>query len=246
MSDTILVVEDDAPLRDLLASRLRREGYGVIAAADGMSALIAATQVTPQLVVLDLMLPKLDGLEVCKQLRAREATRVTPILIISARTELTDRLVGLEVGADDYITKPFSWAELRIRIQTQLRRRAGVAEAIAPPPRRGTITVDDLSVDLDAHRVWHNGQELNLAGRLYDLLVYFMQQCDRVLTRNQLIEHVWGADHGGDSRTVDVHVRWLREQIEANPSAPLLIQTVRGVGYRFTCPHACLVDASAR
>jgi two-component system, OmpR family, alkaline phosphatase synthesis response regulator PhoP len=247
MSDTILVVEDDPHLLDMLAYRLRRDGYSVITAKDGVSALTAAAKVAPQLILLDLMLPKLDGLEVCKQLRARPASRLTPIIIISARTELTDRLIGLEVGADDYITKPFSWAELAIRLKTQLRHRAmQVPEGTATDHKRGTLTVDALSVDLDGHRVWREGQELGLTGRMYALLVYFMQHCDRVLTRSQLIEQVWGFHHEGDSRTVDVHVRWLREKIEVDPSAPTLIQTVRGIGYRFSCPTICLADTPAR
>lgn len=234
MSNTILLVEDDVNLRDTLAYRLRHEGYTVITAADGVQAVDAARKTRPDLIVLDLMLPGLDGLEVCKQVRAMPETQSAPIIMLTARAEESDMILGLELGADDYVTKPFSWPELRARIRTQLRRREQqAAESGAVPDRHGLVEADPLRIDLDRRQVWVNGQEVELAARLFDLLVYIVQHRGIVLTRGRLLEHVWGYDYVGDSRTVDVHVRWLREKIEADPSNPRLILTVRGVGYRF-------------
>jgi DNA-binding response OmpR family regulator len=234
MSSTILLVEDDTNLRDTLAYRLRHEGYSVVTAADGVQAIEAARKTRPDLIVLDLMLPGLDGLEVCKQVRVMPETQAAPIIMLTARVEESDMILGLELGADDYVTKPFSWPELRARIRTQLRRREQLAaEASTAPARHGVIEADPLRIDLDRRQVWVNGQEVELAARLFDLLAYIVQHRGIVLTRGRLLEHVWGYDYAGDTRTVDVHVRWLREKIEADPSNPRLILTVRGVGYRF-------------
>ncbi len=234
MANIILLVEDDPTLRDTMAYRLRAEGYQVITAVDGPAALDAARKTHPDLVLLDLMLPGLDGLEVCKQIRANQETASTPIIMLTARTEESDKIIGLELGADDYVTKPFSWPELRARIRAQLRR----AETSQPEntegiPREGIIESDGLRVDLDRHEVWRGEVELALTARLFDLLVYLMRHRGIVLTRGHLLERVWGYDYSGDTRTVDVHVRWLREKIEEDPANPRLILTVRGVGYRF-------------
>jgi two-component system alkaline phosphatase synthesis response regulator PhoP len=228
---TILVVEDDAPLRDTLAYNLRAEGYHVLTTGDGVSALDIARHKPVALVLLDLMLPRLDGLEVCRQLRGKPETAEIAILMLTARVEETDLVVGLELGADDYVTKPYAWNELRARIRALLRRgHKGVSDA-ADGVRH--LSAGDLRVDLDRREARKRGEEIVLPARLFDLLVYFMRHRGHVLTRDQLLEKVWGYDYEGDTRTIDVHIRWLRERIEDAPANPQLIQTVRGVGYRF-------------
>ncbi len=230
---TILLTEDEASIRDMLAYRLRSEGYNVITSSDGPDALEAAHKTHPDLIILDLMLPKMDGLEVCKQLRANTQFQSTPIIMLTARVEESDKIIGLELGADDYVTKPFSWPELRARIRTQLRRTETGGSARGDIAAHGVLEADDMMVDIDRRLVTRKSVEIELAARLFDLLVYFIQQRGLVLTRAQLLETVWGYDYDGDNRTVDVHVRWLREKIEDDPSNPQFIQTVRGVGYRF-------------
>ncbi len=230
---TILLTEDEASIRDMLAYRLRSEGYNVITSSDGPDALDAAHKTHPDLIILDLMLPKLDGLEVCKQLRANVQFQSTPIIMLTARVEESDKIIGLELGADDYVTKPFSWPELRARIRTQIRRTETGGTMRGDITAHGVLEADDMVVDIDRRMVTRKSVEIELAARLFDLLVYFIQQRGLVLTRAQLLETVWGYDYDGDNRTVDVHVRWLREKIEDNPSNPQFIQTVRGVGYRF-------------
>ena len=233
---TILVVEDDMALRDTIAYNLRGEGYHVLTAADGAAGLEAARQNHVSLVLLDLMLPRLDGLDVCRQLRAKPETANTPILMLTARGEETDKVVGLEMGADDYVTKPFSWKELRARVRALLRRGTPVPPAIAAepePPESRVLTSGDLRVDVDRREVTRGDRQIDLPARLFDLLVYMLRNHGLVLTRDRLLQHVWGYDYAGDTRTVDVHVRWLREKIEDDPANPQLIQTVRGVGYRF-------------
>jgi two-component system alkaline phosphatase synthesis response regulator PhoP len=229
---TILVVEDDAPLRDTLAYNLRAEGYQVLTASDGVTALEIASQKPVSLVLLDLMLPRLDGLEVCRQLRSKPETADIAILMLTARVEETDLVVGLELGADDYVTKPYAWNELRARIRALLRR-GGHKGAVDTADGVRQLAAGDLTVDLDRREVLRRGEEITLPARLFDLLVYFMRNRGNVLTRDQLLEKVWGYDYEGDTRTIDVHIRWLRERIEDDPANPQLIQTVRGVGYRF-------------
>jgi two-component system alkaline phosphatase synthesis response regulator PhoP len=229
---TILVVEDDAPLRDTLAYNLRAEGYQVLTASDGVTALDIARQKPVSLVLLDLMLPRLDGLEVCRQLRSKPETADIAILMLTARVEETDLVVGLELGADDYVTKPYAWNELRARIRALLRRGAHKG-AVDTADGVRQLAAGDLTVDLDRREVLRRGEEITLPARLFDLLVYFMRNRGNVLTRDQLLEKVWGYDYEGDTRTIDVHIRWLRERIEDDPANPQLIQTVRGVGYRF-------------
>jgi DNA-binding response OmpR family regulator len=229
---TILVVEDDAPLRDTLAYNLRAEGYQVLTASDGVTALELARQKPVSLVLLDLMLPRLDGLEVCRQLRSKPETAEIAILMLTARVGETDMVVGLELGADDYVTKPYAWNELRARIRALLRRGGHKGAAEAPDETR-QLSAGDLTVDLDRREVCKRGEEIALPARLFDLLVYFMRNRGNVLTRDRLLEKVWGYDYEGDTRTIDVHIRWLRERIEDDPANPQLILTVRGVGYRF-------------
>lgn len=234
----ILVVEDDIDLRDLITYNLRGEGYVVLTAADGVTALDIARQNPISLVLLDLMLPRLDGLDVCRQLRAKPETATVPILMLTARGEETDKVVGLEVGADDYVTKPFSWKELRARIRAQLRRgeqtSANNASQQEPAVNESRVlTTGGLRIDVDRREVHRGEREIELPARLFDLLVYMVRNKGLVLTRDRLLQHVWGYDYAGDTRTVDVHMRWLREKIEDDPANPTLVQTVRGVGYRF-------------
>ena len=225
----VLVVDDEPVLVDTIRYNLRREGYDVQVATDGNEALKLAQAASPDLVVLDLMLPGIDGLEVCRQLR-REST--VPILMLTAKDDEVDKIVGLEVGADDYMTKPFSMRELLARVRAMLRRsrmqqQTPAADAAQP------VRSDDLEADPLQRRLTLRGTVLQLKPKEFDLLVYLMQQRGRVLTRDQLLEKVWGYTFGGDTRTVDVHIRWLREKIEENPGSPRRLETVRGVGYRF-------------
>lgn len=236
---TILIAEDDQTLRETLAYNLRGEGYIVLTAADGRTALEITRHNPISLVILDLMLPQLDGIEVCRQLRAQSKTHDIPILMLTARSEETDKIVGYELGADDYVTKPFGWQELRARIRALLRRTALARSGIGWPAqnmtaaRSGKITVHDLVIDVDRYEVTREGKKLTMPSKLFDLLVYMVQNRGIVLTRDRLIEHVWGYEYTGDTRTVDVYIRGLREQIEDDPSHPQFILTVRGVGYRF-------------
>src|SRR5437879_1666693 len=197
---TILVVEDDDALRDTVAYNLKGEGYAVLTAADGVAALEVARQQPVSLVLLDLMLPRLDGLDVCRQLRARPETASVPILMLTARGEETDKVVGLEVGADDYVTKPFSWKELRARIRAQLRRgeqnssnTVGQHEPAADESR--ILTTGDLRIDVDRREVHRGERDIELPARLFDLLVYMVRNKGLVLTRDRLLQHVWGYDY---------------------------------------------------
>jgi two-component system alkaline phosphatase synthesis response regulator PhoP len=208
----------------------------VLTAGDGATALDTAQRHRPDLVLLDLMLPVMDGLEVCRQLRRRSETNTVPILMLTARAEETDKVVGLELGADDYVTKPFSWRELRARVRALLRRTEPRPEAASPASQQEETRVlmaETLRVDLDRREVTVGERQIELPARLFDLLVYLLRHRGTVLTRDRLLEHVWGYDFAGDTRTVDVHIRWLREKIEEDPANPVLVQTVRGVGYRF-------------
>lgn len=229
----ILVVEDDTALRETIAYNLDRDGYAVVTAADGVTALGIARQGSVALVLLDIMLPRLDGLEVSRQLRASPETARLPILMLTARGEESDKVVGLELGADDYVTKPFSWAEVRARVRALLRR----AEAPPEPPAPGEpriLTAGDIRIDLDRRDVTRGDRQITLPARLFDLLAYLVRNRGTVLTRDQLLQRVWDYEYTGDTRTVDVHIRWLRERLEDDPAHPQFIQTVRGVGYRFT------------
>jgi len=220
----LLIVEDDATVRETLALNLRSEGYEVETAEDGELALERARRISPDLVVLDVMLPKLDGLTLLRILR-RESR--VPVILLTARGTETDKIVGLETGADDYVVKPFSLGELLARIRAALRR--GQTE-VAPATE---ISSGDLSLDLVSRRVVLAGVELQLAPREFELLATLARNQDAVLTRDFLLASVWGDDFVGDARTVDVHIRWLRQKIETDPSDPHRITTVRGVGYRF-------------
>src|SRR3712207_3118077 len=225
----VLVVDDEPVLVDTIRYNLRREGYEVQVANDGNEALKLAQVASPDLVVLDLMLPGIDGLEVCRQLR-REST--VPILMLTAKDDEVDKIVGLEVGADDYMTKPFSLHELVARVRAMLRR-SRMQQSLGTPEAEQPVRSGDLEADSLQRRVQLRGEPLQLKPKEFDLLIYLMQHRGRVLTRDQLLEKVWGYTFGGDTRTVDVHIRWLREKIEDDPGSPRRLETVRGVGYRF-------------
>lgn len=221
---TILLVEDDDTLRKTLAYNLSKDGYQVIQSGDGAEALSLARDKAPDLIVLDVMLPSLDGLTVCRILRSESQV---PIIMLTARGSEVDRIVGFEIGADDYIVKPFSLGEFLARVRAMLRR--------APVTFGGMdrLEAGDLVVDLIARRVTLRGAELKLTYKEFDLLAMLMRNQGAVLSRDLLLERVWGYDYTGQTKTVDVHVRWLREKIEDDPSAPQRIVTLRGVGYRF-------------
>jgi two-component system alkaline phosphatase synthesis response regulator PhoP len=230
----ILVVEDEESLLQTLRYNLARAGHDVRLSTNGVQALEMIRGNPPELVVLDLMLPGLDGLDLCRAVRSdtlNPAVSRVPILMLTARDEEIDKVVGLEVGADDYLTKPFSMHELMARVKAQLRR-ADMSTAVRELPAQ--MSSGDLAVDVGAHRVLRDGQALQLKRREFDLLVYLMRHPGQLQTRETLLRNVWGYEYVGDTRTVDVHVRWLRGKIELDPAAPRRIQTVRGIGYVFT------------
>jgi two-component system alkaline phosphatase synthesis response regulator PhoP len=226
----VLVVEDDRNLLSALRYNLSAEGYTVDTSSDGAHALKQARELAPDLIVLDLMLPTMGGIEVCRTLR-REGS-VVPILVLTARDTEVDRVVGLEVGADDYVTKPFSVREFLARVSALLRR-VEMLKAGGAAPAGERISAGALEIDVPSRSVRLNGAAISLRPREFELLAYLAARPGRVLTREQLLEEVWGFDYIGDTRTVDVHVRWLRMKIEEDPANPVRLQTVRGVGYRF-------------
>ncbi len=234
MTEKILVVEDELTLLETLAYNLRHQGYEVDTASDGNTALKIARDNHPDLILLDIMLPGMDGFEVCRVLRQEMNT---PVLMLTARDDEIDRVVGLEVGADDYLTKPFSMRELLARVKALLRRVRLIREEIdtsaSPAGESQSMTFGNLVLDISRREARLNNLPLSLKPKEYELLVFLAQHRGQVLTRETILERVWGWDFIGDSRTVDVHVRWLREKIEPNPSNPERIVTVRGAGYRF-------------
>jgi DNA-binding response OmpR family regulator len=221
----ILVADDEPTLVATLKFNLERESYSVVTAADGEAALSAARETAPDLVLLDLMMPGLNGLEVCRILRKEMHI---PILILTARGDETDKVAGLELGADDYVTKPFSMRELTARVRALLRR-----SEFAPPPEQDIVSMGDLTIDLPKRAVTKDGENLPLKPKEFELLSFLAKNPGRAFTREQLLNQIWGYDYAGDTRTVDVHVRWLRQKIETEPDQPRRVITVRGVGYRF-------------
>jgi two-component system OmpR family response regulator len=226
----VLVVEDEENLLAALKYNLEREGYAVTTAVDGSGGLDSARAVNHDLVILDIMLPGLDGLEVCRAIRRESAV---PIIMLTAKAEEVDRIVGLELGADDYVTKPFSMRELMARARAMLRRSRMGQDSPDGSAAPQTIRAGDLVVDLTAHAAVLGDRTLELKPREFELLALLMSNRGRAFTRDQLLQRLWGQDYVGDSRTVDVHVRWLREKIETEPGKPKRIITIRGVGYRF-------------
>ncbi len=224
MTRTLLVVEDEAPLAETLRFNLELEGYRVRTAEDGVEGLSMARALQPDLVLLDLMLPRMDGLDVLRGIREQSST---PVLLLTARTTEADRVRGLDLGADDYITKPFSIAELKARVRAHLRRR----QDLAVGPR--VIAFGEFSLDLNRHLLKRGEEPIALRPKEYELLAYLAQRDGRAFTRDQLLNDVWDISFAGGTRTVDVHVRWLRKKIEKPDEPPRHLITVRGAGYRF-------------
>jgi len=222
----VLIVEDEESLADPLAFLLRKEGFETTIAGDGPSALAEFERQGADIVLLDLMLPGMSGTDVCKQLRARSSV---PVIMVTARDSEIDKVVGLELGADDYVTKPYSARELIARIRAVLRRGA---DADTEPADSGLLEAGPVRMDVDRHVVHVNGDPIALPLKEFDLLEYLLRNSGRVLTRGQLIDRVWGADYVGDTKTLDVHVKRLRSKIEADPAKPRHLVTVRGLGYK--------------
>jgi two-component system phosphate regulon response regulator PhoB len=220
----VLIVEDEPAQREVLAYNIRAEGYSVIAAGAGDEALVMARETPPDVIVLDWMLPNVSGIEVCRQLKSADETRKIPVIMLSARSEEVDRVRGLETGADDYVVKPYSVAELLARVKTQLRRTrpAAVGEH---------LTFEDILLDMEEHRVYRAGQQVTLGPTEFRLLTAFMERPGRVWSREQLLDRVWGRDIYVDSRTVDVHVGRLRKALKTASGEADPIRTVRGAGY---------------
>ena len=230
---TILIVDDEPPIVDILVYNLRQEGYRTIEAGDGITALNMATEQKPDLILLDIMLPKLDGLSVCK--RIKNSFNI-PIIMLTAKDGEIDKILGLELGADDYITKPFSVRELVARVKANLRKvevssNAKVPEPVNQEKKESKISVGDLELDLDKFEVKVRGEIIDLTLREFEVLKFLASQPEQVVTRETLLEKVWGYEYYGDIRTVDVTVRRIREKIEKDTSSPKILITKRGVGY---------------
>ncbi len=236
---TLLVVDDDKTLRDMLEYNLRREGYRVVSAADGNEAIRVAYDVRPDLIILDIMLPGMSGFDVCRAVRKE---LIMPILMLSAREEEIDKVLGLELGADDYLTKPFGLRELLARVGAMLRRAemlrvaANKNAALEPGAEVPPLAAGDLLIDVGRRSVLRGDQSIELKPKEFDLLAFLAAHPMHVFSREALLDRVWGFDFVGGTRTVDVHVRWLRSKLEEDPANPKLIQTVYGVGYRFNQP----------
>lgn len=226
----IMLVDDEPLIIDSLTYSLQREGFEVRAVGDGSIALQSIEEYQPNLVVLDIMLPGMSGLEICRRLRAQSSI---PVIMLTARGEEFDRVLGLEVGADDYLAKPFSFRELLARIRSVLRRVELDRQAI----QFKSIDIGNISLDVIARRVIIDGKEIPFSAREFDLLATLMKHAGQALSREDLLNQVWGDAWYGDPRTLDVHVRWLRMKIEEDPASPIYIQTVRGHGYRFVGPE---------
>jgi DNA-binding response OmpR family regulator len=221
---TVLVVDDEPIVREVVVRYLEREGYRTLEAADGRRARELLERESPSLVVLDLMLPGTDGLSLCRWIRSRSDM---PVIMLTARGEETDRIVGLEIGADDYVTKPFSPRELAARVRTVMRR------STEPSMREEHLSFDDLEIDASTREVTKAGAEIRLTAKEFDLLWFLASHTRRVFSRDQLMDRIWGYDTAVDTGTVTVHVRRLRQKIEDDPSSPRFLETVWGVGYRF-------------
>lgn len=224
---TILIVEDEADIADLVKYHLEREGLAARTVGDGKQALELIVRDHPDLIILDLMLPGMDGLEMCRRLRGQSATQRIPIIMLTARAEEVDRIVGLEIGADDYVPKPFSPRELVARVKAVLRRAT-----VPVGPNEAPVTVGRLHLDPARHEVTRDDQLVELSAMEFRLLEFFLRHRGRVFTRTQLLDQVWGQDRFVEPRTVDVHIRRLREKVEEEPRQPTLILTVRGMGYK--------------
>lgn len=227
MTAKILVVDDEAAIRELVKFNLQKAGYEIMESMDGLEALQQAKADKPDLVVLDLMLPGLDGIEVCRQLKSQKDTSGIPIIMLTAKNEEIDKIIGLEMGADDYLTKPFSPRELVARVKAVLRR------SHKPSAQEGELTVGKLRMNFSRYEAFLGADKLELTPKEYELLKLFVTNLGKAYTREQLLEKVWGYEYFGDTRTVDVHVRHIRAKLESEPEIADAIETVRGVGYRF-------------
>lgn len=230
MPKTILLVDDDPLLIDTLTYSLKKEGFQVVSAANGLEAVSLQQKITSDVVVLDIMLPGIDGWEVCRRIRRHSAV---PVIMLTARDDEFDRVLGLEIGADDYLAKPFSFRELLARIRAILRR----VDFDTQPTTAGLTTIGAVTLDHTARRISKNNVPLSMTQKEYDLVFTLMSRAGQVITRAELFDLVWGVDWIGDARTLDVHIRWIREKLEDDPGRPVYVQTVRGVGYRFATPE---------
>ena len=221
----VLVVEDEQSLRDPLVYLLQKEGYDILEAADGLQALEQVKSGNPELILLDLMLPGLSGNEVCRQIRQ---TSNVPVIMLTAKDSEIDKVVGLEIGADDYVTKPYSSRELLARMKAVLRRN-GEPEAV----KDGILEAGPVRMDVDQHLVFVNGNKISMPLKEFELLELLLENRNRVLTRGQIIDRVWGSNYFGDTKTLDVHVKRIRSKIEDDPARPVNLVTVRGLGYKF-------------
>jgi len=228
-NEIILLADDDEMIVDALRYQLEKEGYVVVAAYDGAQALQLAQSKNPDLILLDVMMPKMQGWEVCREIRKES---IVPILMLTARGEEMDRVLGLELGADDYVVKPFSFRELLARIHANLRRVSFPAASESADANVGLVRIGAIKIDKRRHEVVRHGEAVALSQREYDLLIALQEARGAVVKRGDLLDQVWGEEWIGDPRTLDVHMRWLREKLEDEPGAPRLLRTVRGVGYR--------------
>jgi len=244
----VLLAEDDESFVDALAIGLAREGFDLTVATDGTEALRQFGEVDPDIVLLDLMLPRLSGIDVCRAIRAQSSV---PIIMVTAKSTEIDTVVGLEVGADDYVTKPYRLRELVARMRAVLRRMPPAeapdeADPNVPslPKKLGSLDAEEavesggIRIDIDRHEVWVRGENIHLRRKEFDLLLLLVSNAGRLMTRDVLIDRVWGSDYFGDTKTLDVHIKRLRGHVEEDPSKPVLITTIRGVGYRFDPPKA--------
>jgi two-component system, OmpR family, response regulator len=231
LAEKILIVEDDETLQSVLKYNLVKEGYNTLLAPDGLQAIDIARREKPDLIILDLMLPKMDGLSVCRVLRQE---MIVPIIMLTAKAEEIDKIVGLELGADDYMTKPFSMRELLARVRAMLRRTELVKQdaTMTSGKTDQKIQAGSIEIDPSRHTALKAGVPLELSPKEFDLLVFLARNRGQVFSRDTLLEKVWGYDFAGDTRTVDVHIRWLREKVEVNPEKPVHLVTIRGVGYK--------------
>lgn len=233
---TILIVDDEQSIRDILVYNLKKEGYETLEAGDGMTAVDMAISEKPDLILLDIMLPKMDGLTACKKIKN---SLNVPVLILSAKDEELDKIVGLELGADDYITKPFSVRELMARVKANLRKTEtiGIRQEVSNDKEQHKIFIGDLVIDLDRFEVKVRGEKVDLTVREFEVLKYLAMQCGQIVSRELLLEKVWGYEYYGDIRTVDVTVRRIREKIEVDTTIPKILITKRGVGYYIAKPE---------
>ena len=227
----ILIIEDESSIRETIVYNLKKEGYSVLTASDGDTGLWICRRKNPDLVILDLMIPKIPGEKVCSILR--EEKNFVPILILSAKDRTTDKITGLEIGADDYLTKPFSLEELIARIKALLRRSEDFISKEQPKQSLPALKLNNLIINFEGCEIIKNKQKINISRKELELLKILIKNSNKVLTREILISKVWGDDFYGDDKTLDVHIRWLREKIEDNPGKPQYIRTIRGIGYKF-------------